>query len=266
MEKSKKPYTIVWQECGKNSRTSRRFYVPEYEGFLPFFVSGKELETLNNKQGLELKEKHLLKGIFFGLYDHANNPPKDWMHNAKFKDTLLYLLDVLGNGFKFDNPEAMILDLALSIRNNNGSTASFRVLDIGMELIPESSKIKSDLIVDLWITVCESGKSEKIFKKILDLIPKINLSDINPYSKELVCYLGLCSLVFLAENDGIENYLINLDDEGDDWLSSYLKNYIYPHVKGVTFKNKVKAILENPKGFTPNDLIDESSSPILSEE
>jgi len=27
----------------------------------------------------------------------------------------------------------------------------------------------------------------------------------------------------------------------------------------VTFKNKVKVILENPKGFTPNDLIDESN-------
>jgi hypothetical protein len=258
MLKPKEPYTIVWQECGKNSLISRRFYVPRYEGFLPFFVSGKDLEVLNNKQDLELKEEHLLKGIFYGLYDHANNPPKDWMHNAKFKDTLLYLLDVLKNGFKFDNSEAMIMDVASGIRVNNGSTASFRVLDVGVELIPESSKIKSDLIGDLWFVVCESGKSEKIFKKIIDLIPKINLSEINSYAKELVCYLGLCSLVFLAENDGIENYLINLDDEGDGWLSSYLKNYIYPHVEGDMFKNKVKEILENPKAFTPNDLIDES--------
>jgi hypothetical protein len=61
-------YSSVWQECGENSDLAKRFFVSGYVGYLPFFVYGSDLERLENKEKIELREEQLLKGILFGLY------------------------------------------------------------------------------------------------------------------------------------------------------------------------------------------------------
>ena len=233
----KERHSIVWQECGTNSRYAERFYVPDYEGYLPFFVWGQELEKLENKQSVELREEHLLKGILYGLYEFDHNP-KPW-HQKKDRETLLYLLDVLGNGFKYDNPEKMILDVAYNVRDKNGNGASRIILEVGNNLMPQSSKIKSDLICDLWAVVSEQDESRELLNEIISLIQKINLSDIHSDAKEIVCYYGLYALVFLNDNSGI---------------SEYLPDFVYPNIKIPILKDKIKAFLENNQGFTPMDL------------
>ena len=40
-------YSFVWQKCGKNSRYAERFYVPGYDGYLPFFVWGRKDRSAN---------------------------------------------------------------------------------------------------------------------------------------------------------------------------------------------------------------------------
>ena len=187
-------YSIVWQECGTNSRYAERFYVPGYEGHLPFFVWGAELDSLEKNEKVELREEHLLKGILYGLYefDHHTNP---W-HKKKDRETLLYLLDVLGNGFKYDSPEKMVLDIAYSVRGKNGNGASRIVLEVGNSLIPQSSKIKSDLICDLWAVISEKEENNDLFKEIITLIYQMDFSEIHSDAKEIVCYYGLCALVF----------------------------------------------------------------------
>lgn len=114
-----KRYSIVWQECGANSRIAERFFVPGYEGSLPFFVWGDELDALEKKEKVGLREEHLLKGILYGLYEFDHHP-KYW-HQETDRRTLLYLLDVLANGFRIDDPETLILDVASSVREKNGS-------------------------------------------------------------------------------------------------------------------------------------------------
>ena len=230
-------YSIVWQECGTNSRHAERFYVPGYEGYLPFFVWGKELEQLENKQSVELREEHLLKGILYGLYEFDHNP-KPW-HQKEDRETLLYLLDVLGNGFKFENPEKMILDVAYNVREKNGNGASRIILEVGNNLIPQSSKIKSDLVFDLWAVISEQKENRELLNKIITLIHKIDLSDINPNAKEIVCYYGLCALVLLNDNSGI---------------SEYLQKFVYPNIEIRQLKDNIKALLEMPQDFTAMDL------------
>ena len=61
--KSKRNYTLVWQQVGENSPGTKRFYVPNYAGYLPFFVYGADLELLESGKEIELKEENLLKGI-----------------------------------------------------------------------------------------------------------------------------------------------------------------------------------------------------------
>lgn len=230
-------YSIVWQECGTNSRYAERFYVPGYEGYLPFFVCGQELDQIENKQSVELREEHLLKGILYGLHEFDHNP-KPW-HQEKDRETLLYLLDVLGNGFKFDNPEKMILDVAQNVREKNGNNASRIILEVGNNLMPQSSKIKSDLVCDLWAVVSEQKDNRELLNEIITLIHKIDLSEIHSDAKEIVCYYGLCALVFLSDNSGI---------------SDYLPEFVYPNIEMRQLKNNIKALMKNPQEFTPMDL------------
>lgn len=230
-------HSIVWQECGTNNRHAERFYVPDYEGYLPFFIWGQELERLENKQSVELREEHLLKGILYGLYEFDRNP-KPW-HQMQDRKTLLYLLDVLGNGFNYENPEKMILDVAYNVRENNGNDASRIILEVGNDLMPQSSKIKSDLVCDLWAVISEQEENRELLKEILTLIHQMDLSDIHPSAKEIVCYYGLCALVFLNDNSGI---------------SEYLQKYVYPNIEMRQLKDKIKRLLENPQNFTAMDL------------
>lgn len=229
-------FSIVWQECGAN-RFAERFYVPGYQGFLPFFVWGQDLERLKNKQEVELREEHLLKGILYGLYDFDHNPFL-W-RQEKDRDTLLHLLDVLGNGFKYDNPEKMILDVAYNVRGKNGNRASRIILEVGNNLMPQSSKIKSDLVCDLWAVLSEQEENRELLNEIISLIRQMDFSDFPSDTKEVICYYGLCSLVFLNDNAGI---------------SEYLPKFVYPNIKMRQLKDKIKDLLENPQDFAPMDL------------
>src|SRR6056297_3646345 len=127
-------YAIVWQNCSENSKTADRFFVPSYEGYLPFFLYGKDLEAFEDGKRFEVREEHLLKGILYGLHEFFNDP-KPW-HQQIDKDTWLYLLDLLGNGLGFESPEKMILDVAYDLREKNGNDVSRIVLEVGIHLIP----------------------------------------------------------------------------------------------------------------------------------
>ena len=230
-------FSIVWQVCGENSDIAHRFFVPGYDGYLPFFIWGEDLTALERKEKVELREEQLLKGILYGLneFDHHTKP---W-HRKQDRHTLLYLLDVLGNGFNFESPEKMILDVAYNIRERHGNSASLTVLEVGRELIPQSSKIKSDLVCDLWALLTVTNEGEDILEEIVYLVPQIELDDIHSDAKEIVCYYGLCSIVLLGMEESIP---------------LYLEEYIYPNVAMGQLKSRINALLENPKGFRPIDL------------
>ena len=230
-------YKIVWQECGKNSRAAERFYVPEFEGYLPFFLWGEDLNLLESKQQVELREEQLLKGILYGMYELDHHPLP--IVQKKDKETYLQLIDILGDGFRYENSEKMILDVACNVREKNGNAASRVILEVGKSLVPKSSQIKSDLIFDLWEVICEQKLNNTLLEEILLLIRQIELNQIHPNAKESVCYYGLCSLV-----------LLKMEKE----ISSYLSEYIYPNIEARFLKNRIKALLENPSGFNPIDL------------
>lgn len=240
MKQDKRKYSLVWKECGRNSAVGKRFYVPEYEGFLPFFIYGRDCENLKNGKKVELKEEHLLTGILYGLHEFEHHP-KPW-HKPQDKQTYLYLLDVLGNGFKFKSPEHTILSVASIVRDKNGNLPSSIILKVGSNLIPNSSKIKSDLIMDLWELAAQAAENDgtsQLFNEILSLISDVDPDDILPGAREVVYYCGLAALVFLKKNESI---------------SDYLEKFIYPNVSNQTLKTKIKYMLENPEKVTLSDL------------
>lgn len=236
MEETQK-YANVWIECGANSHIAERFYLPGYVGYLPFFLWGEELAAFERKEKVEFREEQLLKGILFGLYEFDHNP-KLW-HRKEDRATLIYLLEMLGTGFDFETPEKMILDVAFGMREKNWNGASRIVLEVGNVLIPESSEIKSSLICDLWAVAAEFGGEDSLFEEIVSLFAQISLDEINPDEKEIACYYGLCSLIFLERKNDIPDFL---------------SKYIYPNVSMSKLKLNITALLENPEGYSPAEL------------
>lgn len=77
-----------------------------------------------------------------------------------------------------------------------------------------------------------------MLNKIIALIHEMDLSNIHSDAKEIVCYYGLCALVFLNDNSRISEYLLE---------------FVYQNIEMRILKDKIKALLEDPKGFTPID-------------
>ena len=230
-------YGNVWIACAANRRMAERFHMPGYDGYLPFFLWGDELAAFERHEKVEFREEQLLKGILFGLYEFDLNP-KLW-DRKEDRGALIYLLEILGNSFDFETPEQMILDVAFGMREKNWNGASRIVLEVGTELIPESSEIRSDLINDLWAIAAEFGEEDSLFEEILNLLARIELDKLNLDAREIVCYYGLCSLVFLGR--------------GSD-IPAFLSEYIYPNVSMSKLKLNITALLENPHGYTPSEL------------
>lgn len=228
-------YSIVWKEA--DEKLSERFHVPGYRGFLPFFISGKMLDMLEAGDSIELTEWQLLAGILYGL-DEFDNHSKPW-HKAEDRDTLTYLLDVMRNGFDFEDSEKMLLDVAYKLRETNGNGASRTVLLTSLGLIPFSSKIRSDLICDSWAVAAEMNDLS-ILKPIPSLVMEATLTELIHDAKGVVCYYGLCAMVLL-------------DYEADE-IENYLNEFIYPNVELKSLKVKIKDLLGNTTGFTVRDL------------
>lgn len=239
---AKEKYSLVWKECSQGSDLARRFYVPEFTGFLPFFIWGADLEKMEQGGQVELHEQQLLKGILYGLYEYDNSP-KPW-HDLKSRQTLLHLLDVLGKGFGFKDPEMMILETAANIRELNGNVPSFKILDSGANLIPISSKIKSDWILDLWNIAADedteedgslSETQEGMLQQILLTIKEINFQEVHPNSREIIPFLGAYATVLLKRPRG---------------FPEYFADYILPNVRNTALLDKMKELFSNPENIS----------------
>jgi hypothetical protein len=233
----KENFALIRYQCHENSDMARRFQVPGFQGSLPFLVSGDEVEALQRGENIEMKESHLLFGILFGLHESKKSPYLDEQPGER--DTYLYLLDLLWNGFHFKTPEEMILNSAAYLRNRNGNIVSRIVLEVGKELMPESSRIKCDLIMDLWSILAEDGDDQTLLMEVLDLVPELKPEDLHSDAKQVAYYYGLCATVLMGKTEDIPYYV---------------KKYLIPHVKYGSLKGKMKALLDNPKSFTAKEL------------
>ena len=188
-------YSIVWKAFSRNSDLARRFFIPNHpEGYLPFFLWGEQLKRFQSKQSVELDEFMLLAGIFIGWQD-------SWMSHLtdKNKETLRYLMDVLGNGFKCETPESMVLSLAANIREKSGNLPASQILRTGIEFIPQSSAIRSDLITDVWTTMSDNNEPEpEQMSEIIRLYEDVNPEEIHPVTLPMISYFYLNALAGLS--------------------------------------------------------------------
>lgn len=227
-------FSIVWKQA--DEQLAQRFHVPGYRGFLPFFITGKDLDLLEDSESVELNERQLLEGILYGLreFDHD---PKPW-HSKEDRHTLTNLLDVLMNGFNAETPEKLILDSASIVRERNGNGASRTILLNGIDLVPFSSKIRSDLICDTWAVAADANDLD-LLKPIPEWVREATLTELIPQAAEVICYYGLCAVVMLEDEEEIEGFITE---------------FVYPNVENRKLKVKIKNLLESPRSHSIIDL------------
>ena len=234
---AKEPFTIVWKFGEETHEYAKQFNIPDFGSSLPFFLSGKEVESDDN---FLLTQRHLLLGILYGLNEE--------LPIAAVEEVLINLVDILSEGFGFETLEEMILDVSTRVRDINGTTPSWLILETGHRLVPQSSKILEHLILDLWFEVSFSKDNLALLEAIPVWVEKIDLSAIHPYSKQLVCYYGLCALIFINQANS-KDYLES------DLVDNYIKKYFYPNVLDTLLLNKAVAFMENPENFYPIDMM-----------
>ena len=238
MKKEIESFSMFWLPVGRNNRY---YLVPDdYYDQIPWFIWGENLEKFKATNTFNLSEECLLKGILYGLSPSSPN-----IGGIIYdEDVLLAILDKLQEGFEFKSREQLILDTMLNVRNINGVDVANAILKTGMNLLPESSKIKSDYIGTLWEIACEKNDNTSIYKEIVELIPNIDLEDILGSSKEVICYYGFCSLLLLKQDS------ILIQD-----VDKYRKQYIDDVIKHEEIRPKIDFLLNNPdKKFTPKEL------------
>ena len=238
MKKEIESFSMFWLPVGHDNR---HFLVPDdYYDQLPWFVWGENLEKFKATNAFNLSEESLLKGILYGL-----SPSSPKIGGIIYdEDVLLAILDKLQEGFKFESREQLIIDTMLNVRSINGVNVANAILKTGMNLLPESSKIKSDYIVTLWEIACEKNDNASIYTEIVELIPNIDLEDIISSSKEVICYYGFCSLLLLKQDS-----ILNQD------VDKFRKQYIDGVIKHGEIRPKIDILLNNPdKKFTPKEL------------
>ncbi len=171
-----KEYSIIWKSFSANSELGNHLGSKKDFSF-PYFIDGKDKIKFEQGALNNLTEIHLLRGLLIGYFDY---PPT--IDNEYSRTLFLRAIEDLRRHFDFQTIENLIIDISSLIRQENGDIVSHIALRTGLEFLPNSSKIRFDLCVDLYNML--ERKEYKKTKEGIDLLKenlgKIHTNEINP--------------------------------------------------------------------------------------
>jgi hypothetical protein len=221
-------FTIVWTPL--KQEIIDNWGLPLSEGVsVPFFLEGDASNQLQSERGAPLLPFDLLRGI---LVAYRNDPPVVAL--AASRRAMPAVVEHLGRGFGRASLEATVLDVAVKMRDEYGNDLSRVVLETGTALAPESSKIRSDLVADLWILAEKAPEDDlrPLLDEIAAHVPQIDVDDIHAGAAELVCYAHFVALHYLGR-----------DAERD----RFLQQVIFQRVSHPAYKKRIRYLVEgNP--------------------
>lgn len=168
---------------------------------MPYFVGGEAYERMENHEGVTLTPYMMLCGILTEWFD-----PCKYAMSAGRKELrkfLLLILDQLREQFGIDTMEEMILNAAGRVRAEHGSLPAIRLLTAGCDILPDSSKIRSDLIIDTWFIIEHAPGVDRpnAMEGIARLFDEIDLAVVMEDLVAVLCYIYMVSLAFLGRRD-----------------------------------------------------------------
>jgi len=172
----KKEYSIIWKSFQASSDLGEHLGAEKDFSF-PYFIDGDDKEKFEKGALNNLAEIHLLRGLLIGYFD--NPPTIDTNYSKKLFHKAIEDLRI---HFDFETTEKLILDIASFIRRENGDYASHIALRTGLEIIPDNSKIRFDLCVDLYnmLERNDYGHTRQGIKLLKENLDKINTDDVRP--------------------------------------------------------------------------------------
>ena len=143
MQKVIQEHSIVWITYEEDSEITKQIEAPG-EVVLPFLVCGEESVRLNRGEGANVDEFNLMLGL---LVEYFTPPPMSATHKIKpyFKDILMRLLEAFRCHRGYDSIEQCIMVISAYLKENHGESFGLRALKTGLEIVPESCKIKEAL-------------------------------------------------------------------------------------------------------------------------
>jgi len=146
---------------------------PEHEGsiFLPFM-------KMENDEGDGISCDPSERSLMFAIMVHypCNAP---LITPGVIQPYMRTLLTMLADGFHIESMEELFGQGAAAIRTEYGQSLSRLALKTGMELVPDSSGIKSDFILDTWCRM-QNGDREywpELAGDVVEVFPLIEMED-----------------------------------------------------------------------------------------
>jgi len=191
-------------------------------------VDGEALNRFKEQQSVNTDEYQLLRGILVGYHDE--NMPHQSERNLKLLEGLL---PTLAKGFGYDSIEALILEAAAQLREQNGDYPSYLALKTGMTVVPESSSIRSDFILDISsiLESCLPDEPKDLLEKITEAFQDIDLDKILEDARAPIIFMNFVALKMLGEQE-----------QTVDFVASVVKE----HVSDPEIKNKIEELLQDP--------------------
>lgn len=171
----------------------------------------------------EVSPALLLRSIMLSYRDDAPS-----VSMADSRAYMREVLDVLASGFQQPDIETMLLSEAANIRGEYGNATSRHALMTAMELLPQSSEVRSDFILDTWCRI-QNGPPENwptLAESIVEVFPMIEQERVLPGAWQACVLFVVSALMILGRHAEAEtmykHHKSDLEDPEDiermEWL------------------------------------------------
>ena len=196
-------YTIIWDEPPTSGlRTTTRRRLPH---LLPYLVTNAERERSQAETAVVLDLDMLTRGLLHcGLLQGRLAPQQSAGsgNSSAWRLTLRYLLEDLREHSGFESLELMVLVHAVRVREAHGHLPAMKMLMTGHHLLPRSSEIRSDLILDLWALVesVDAIDRDSAFSLIRGLYDGIRFQHLKEDVVDQLDYANFVALSHLGDH------------------------------------------------------------------
>jgi len=222
-------YQLVWQSCAEAPELAERFFAPRFTGHLPFLLAGSGVPP----DPASFTVEQLLDGLVIGLAERDEFGRQ--CLRREDQDVLLHLLEVLRQGFSFEDYEQLVIETSGRLRARFDVRPSSAALSTGVVLVPKSSQIKADLILDLWACAnltTDADTRAALLSQIPGLFEGLVAPAIPPATLETCCYRTLAAKHLAG------------DFREDGSLEDFLIDEVIERVAHPELKAKIKAICD----------------------
>lgn len=182
---------VVWIPLGDSIR-ERLTWLPhapdgyEEDVFLPFVHSG---HTEGKGYSFEASPRNLMLSI---LMNYSCNAPL--LTPGVIQPYMRKVLALLVEAFGMSSLEDLILGGSTAIRSEYGQSMSRIALKTGMDLVPESSAIRSDMIIDTWCRMQNGDRQfwPELAQDVIEAFPDVVLDD------EFLVAWQLCVMAYIV--------------------------------------------------------------------